>query len=187
MSWCGTRKSSERLTLFSPIKGTVTEKMVVQKAMVKPGEMLYRLANLESVWVYLDIYEYELPWVQYGQMAEIKSEALSRRDVSGPRLVHQPGAERGNAHGESAAQHQQYRAEAEARHVCQRGDSRRASGGWQARAHRRRRSVELSDAPAGGAAGGRRVPGLQNGAGADSRHAGECHAGRRPDSFSLCR
>jgi hypothetical protein len=58
------KKIHERLTLFSPIKGTVTEKMVVQKAMVKPGEMLYRLANLESVWVYLDIYEYELPWVQ---------------------------------------------------------------------------------------------------------------------------
>lgn len=70
------RKIHERLTLFSPIKGTVTEKMVVQKAMVKPGEMLYRLANLESVWVYLDIYEYELAWMQYGQKVEVKSEAL---------------------------------------------------------------------------------------------------------------
>lgn len=60
------KKIQERLTLFSPIAGTVTEKMVVRKAMVKPGDMLYRLANLESVWVYLDIYEDELPWVQYG-------------------------------------------------------------------------------------------------------------------------
>ena len=57
------KQVSDRITLFSPIQGTVMEKMVVQKAMVKPGEMLYRLANLESVWVYLDIYEYELPWV----------------------------------------------------------------------------------------------------------------------------
>jgi Cu(I)/Ag(I) efflux system membrane fusion protein len=77
------KKISDRITLFSPIQGTVTEKMVVQKAMVKPGEMLYRLANLESVWIYLDIYEHELPWVQYGQMAEIKSEALPGQSFNG--------------------------------------------------------------------------------------------------------
>jgi membrane fusion protein, copper/silver efflux system len=74
---------SDRITLFSPIRGTVTEKLVVQKAMVKPGEMLYRLANLESVWVYLDVYEYELPWVQYGQMVEINSEAYPGRSFTG--------------------------------------------------------------------------------------------------------
>jgi Cu(I)/Ag(I) efflux system membrane fusion protein len=77
------RKIHERLTLFSPISGTVIEKMVVQKAMVKPGDMLYRLANLESVWVYLDIYEYELPWIQYGQTAELRSEAVPGRIFTG--------------------------------------------------------------------------------------------------------
>lgn len=77
------KRVSDRITLFSPIHGTVTEKMVVQKAMVKPGEMLYRLANLESVWVYLDIYESELPWVQYGQMVETKSEAIPGQSFSG--------------------------------------------------------------------------------------------------------
>ncbi len=77
------KKVSDRITLFSPIQGTVTEKMVVQKQMVKPGEMLYRLANLESVWVYLDIYESELPWVQYGQMVETKSEAIPGQSFSG--------------------------------------------------------------------------------------------------------
>ncbi len=77
------KKISDRITLFSPIQGTVTEKMVVQQAMVKPGEVLYRLANLESVWVYLDIYESELPWVQYGQMVEIKSEAIPGEKFSG--------------------------------------------------------------------------------------------------------
>jgi len=77
------RKVSDRITLFSPIQGTVTEKMVVQKAMVKPGEMLYRLANLDSVWVYLDIYESELPWAQYGQMVETTSEAIPGESFSG--------------------------------------------------------------------------------------------------------
>lgn len=70
------KKISDRVTFYSPIRGTVTEKMVVKNSMVKPGDMLYRLANLESVWVYLDLYEYELPWLQTGQMAEARSEAL---------------------------------------------------------------------------------------------------------------
>ena len=77
------KKTSDRITLFSPIEGTVTEKMVVQKEMVKPGDVLYRLANLESVWVYLDLHEYELPWVHYGQMVEIKSEAIPGESFSG--------------------------------------------------------------------------------------------------------
>lgn len=70
-----TRKPQERVTLSSPINGTVTEKMVVQKSAVKAGDMLYRLANLDSVWVYLDIYEFELASVQYGQTTEIETEA----------------------------------------------------------------------------------------------------------------
>lgn len=71
-----TRTATERVTLLSPITGTVTEKMVVQKSAVKAGDVLYRLANLESVWVYLDVYEYELPRVRYGQTVEINSDAF---------------------------------------------------------------------------------------------------------------
>jgi Cu(I)/Ag(I) efflux system membrane fusion protein len=56
---------------------------VVEKSAVKPGDVLYRLANLESVWVYLDIYEYELPWVQYGQTVEVESEAYPGRSFTG--------------------------------------------------------------------------------------------------------
>ena len=77
------RKVSDRITLFSPVRGTVTEKLVVEKAMVKPGDVLYRLAVLDSVWVYLDVYEFELPWVQYGQMVEIESEAYPGRKFTG--------------------------------------------------------------------------------------------------------
>ncbi len=77
------RRAHERLTLFSPIRGTVTEKLVVQNSMVKPGDVLYRLANLESVWVYLDVYESELAAVRYGQLAEISAEAYPGREFSG--------------------------------------------------------------------------------------------------------
>lgn len=77
------RTIHERLTLFSPVKGTVTEKLIVQESAVKPGDVLYRLADLGSVWVYLDIYESELPWVQYGQIVEIKAEAVPGQVFTG--------------------------------------------------------------------------------------------------------
>ncbi|MFO1482756.1 MAG: efflux RND transporter periplasmic adaptor subunit [Verrucomicrobiaceae bacterium] len=77
------RKVSERMTLYSPIDGTVTERMAVQQAMVKPGEALYKLASLESVWVYLDIYENELSWVQPGQTVSILTEAYPAETFSG--------------------------------------------------------------------------------------------------------
>lgn len=77
------KKVPDLITLISPISGTVTEKMVVQKSAVKPGDVLYRLANLESVWVYLDIYEYELSWVHYGQEVEVTTEARPGKTFRG--------------------------------------------------------------------------------------------------------
>jgi Cu(I)/Ag(I) efflux system membrane fusion protein len=76
-------KVSDRVTLQAPIGGTVTEKMVVQNSMVKPGEMLYRLANLESVWLFLDIYEYELGRVRYGQEVTATTESYPGETFTG--------------------------------------------------------------------------------------------------------
>ena len=78
-----TKKPLERITLTAPINGTVTEKLVVQKSAVKAGDVLYKLANLDSVWVYLDIYEYELSSIRYGQTAEITTEAYPGETFTG--------------------------------------------------------------------------------------------------------
>ena len=77
------KKITDRVTLFSPIRGTVLEKMVVQNSPVKAGDVLYRLANLESVWVYLDIYEYELERVQYGRSVELATESYPGETFAG--------------------------------------------------------------------------------------------------------
>jgi len=37
-----------------------------------PGMTLYRIADLSKVWVYADVYEYELPFVKTGQLADIR-------------------------------------------------------------------------------------------------------------------
>jgi Cu(I)/Ag(I) efflux system membrane fusion protein len=55
------------LTLHAPISGTVVEKEVVRGMRVEPGMRLYRIADLSTVWLYADIYEYEIPLVHEGQ------------------------------------------------------------------------------------------------------------------------
>lgn len=60
------------LTIHSPIGGYVIEKAALQGMRVEPGMELYKIADLSTVWVHADIYEYELPLVQLGQKARIK-------------------------------------------------------------------------------------------------------------------
>lgn len=59
------------LTLHSPFSGFVLEKMAFQGMNVMPGMALYKLADLSVVWLYADIYEYELPLIRLGQEAAI--------------------------------------------------------------------------------------------------------------------
>ncbi|MFH1377688.1 MAG: efflux RND transporter periplasmic adaptor subunit [Planctomycetota bacterium] len=69
------RKIADRVTLYSPISGTVIEKKVIENGSFKTGDVLYQIANLDTVWVYLDIYEYDIAQVRYGQRVEIKAES----------------------------------------------------------------------------------------------------------------
>jgi membrane fusion protein, copper/silver efflux system len=58
-------------TISSPASGIVLEKMVVAGQSVQAGMTLYKIADLSTIWVYGDIYEYELPFVKVGQTAKI--------------------------------------------------------------------------------------------------------------------
>ncbi|MDQ7780268.1 MAG: efflux RND transporter periplasmic adaptor subunit [Planctomycetota bacterium] len=77
------RKIGDRVTLYSPITGTVIEKMIVENSAFKAGEALYRIANLDTVWVYLDIYEFDLAWVRYGQEVELTTESYPGQVFTG--------------------------------------------------------------------------------------------------------
>ncbi|MDP2324155.1 MAG: efflux RND transporter periplasmic adaptor subunit [Gammaproteobacteria bacterium] len=59
------------LPIYAPLGGTVIEKMAVAGMRVMPGEDLYVIADLSHVWILADIYEYELPFIQLGQTAQI--------------------------------------------------------------------------------------------------------------------
>lgn len=66
-----TGKVMKTLRVVAPSKGIVIKKNVLDGMFVKPGMNLYTIADLSKVWVYADVYEYELPWVSVGQEAEM--------------------------------------------------------------------------------------------------------------------
>ena len=60
------------LTLYSPVSGQVMQKMAVQGMKIMPGEKLFEVVDLSSVWVVADIYESELPSIKVGDRAQIR-------------------------------------------------------------------------------------------------------------------
>jgi Cu(I)/Ag(I) efflux system membrane fusion protein len=61
----------EHLPIRSPVGGYVVEKNLVEGSAFEPGQRLYRIAPLARVWIEAQVYEYELPLVRAGQMAEV--------------------------------------------------------------------------------------------------------------------
>ncbi|MDO9229927.1 MAG: efflux RND transporter periplasmic adaptor subunit [Syntrophales bacterium] len=66
-----TGKPIRTLTIYSPASGYVLQKMAVQGMRVMPGEKLFDVVDLSSVWIVADIYEYELSLIKLGQTARI--------------------------------------------------------------------------------------------------------------------
>lgn len=59
------------ITIYSPVAGSITQKMAVQGMRLMPGDKLFDIADLSSVWVLADVYENELALIRVGQKAVI--------------------------------------------------------------------------------------------------------------------
>jgi Cu(I)/Ag(I) efflux system membrane fusion protein len=77
-----TGKPVRTLTLYSPVSGFVTQKMAVLGMKVMPGEKLFDIADLSTLWIIADIYEYELPFVKVGQPARITLSYFPGKELS---------------------------------------------------------------------------------------------------------
>ena len=77
-----TGKPVRTLTLYSPVSGFVTQKMAVLGMKVMPGEKLFDIADLSTLWIIADIYEYELPFVKVGQSARITLSYFPGKELS---------------------------------------------------------------------------------------------------------
>lgn len=77
-----TGKPLKTLTIYSPVNGYVIQKEAVQGMRVMPGEKLFDIADLSTLWVISDIYEYELSYIKIGQTATISLSYLPEKVFS---------------------------------------------------------------------------------------------------------
>ncbi len=74
----------QRLLAFrSPVSGVVLQKPSTQGMRFVPGEVLYEIADLSSVWMLADVFEQELGLVQLGQQAKLRIVAYPDKEFSG--------------------------------------------------------------------------------------------------------
>jgi Cu(I)/Ag(I) efflux system membrane fusion protein len=74
---------TEHLVLSSPIDGVVIEKTAVAGARIAPGEVLFKLADLSSVWLQAEVAEQDQSALHIGQTVDVKVDAYTQEKFSG--------------------------------------------------------------------------------------------------------
>ncbi|MBI1810457.1 MAG: efflux RND transporter periplasmic adaptor subunit [Nitrospirae bacterium] len=75
-------KPIRTLTIYSPASGYVVQKTALQGMRVMSGEKLFDIADLSTVWIVSDIYEYEVHLMKTGQTAKISLSYFPGREFS---------------------------------------------------------------------------------------------------------
>jgi Cu(I)/Ag(I) efflux system membrane fusion protein/cobalt-zinc-cadmium efflux system membrane fusion protein len=67
------RQPRRTLAVVSPASGLVVEKMdqALEGMHAKAGMNLYKIADLSTIWVEVEVFENQIPWLKVGQRAEI--------------------------------------------------------------------------------------------------------------------
>ncbi len=78
-----TREIQKNLHIHTPVAGTVIDIGARAGQYVTPQTELYMVVDLSTVWVYADIYEYELPWVRVGDEVEMSLAGIPGKTFTG--------------------------------------------------------------------------------------------------------
>jgi Cu(I)/Ag(I) efflux system membrane fusion protein len=76
-------KVRDTLMLRSPIGGTVLERNLLQGSYIEPSDVLYKIADLSTVWLQAKIYENELPHVEVGQPVRVRLQSRPESEIEG--------------------------------------------------------------------------------------------------------
>ena len=78
-----TREIKKYIHIHAPWAGTVIRIGARAGQFVTPNTELYMMVKLDQVWVYADVYEYELPWVKVGDHVEMTLASVPGRSFHG--------------------------------------------------------------------------------------------------------
>jgi Cu(I)/Ag(I) efflux system membrane fusion protein len=84
------RKTQLYVTLRAPISGVVMKKLAVLGQFVKEGQEMYVINDLSRVWVKMDAYETDMPWIRYGQEVTFTTPSVPGRRFTGRVLFIDP-------------------------------------------------------------------------------------------------
>ncbi len=87
------KKIKKNLHIHAPAGGIVMNIGAREGQYVTPATELYMIADLSKVWVYADIYEYELPWIKQGDQVEMQLAGIPGRVFKGELAYIYPYAE----------------------------------------------------------------------------------------------
>lgn len=59
------------MALYAPFKGIIVDRNIPEGGFLQAGQSVYGIADISTVWVMAEVYEYEAPWLQLGQEAEM--------------------------------------------------------------------------------------------------------------------
>jgi Cu(I)/Ag(I) efflux system membrane fusion protein len=76
------RKVQNTIQLMAPQGGIITRLNVNEGSYVEPYQSMFTIVDLSQVWVMVDIYEHQAPWVRKGQEVEITAPAIPARSWS---------------------------------------------------------------------------------------------------------
>jgi len=76
-------KIKKSLHIHSPEEGVVMKIGAREGQFVTPETEIYMIADLRKIWVYADIYEYELPWVKQGDAVDMQLAGIPGRTFTG--------------------------------------------------------------------------------------------------------
>jgi len=79
----GTRRVPSSIQYVSPRDGVVLERMATTGMMAKPGDVLFRIADISNVWVMADVPEYDLAAVRNGAEVNVTVRSLPGRTFKG--------------------------------------------------------------------------------------------------------
>ena len=154
------RTPRRTLSVVSPVTGVVVEKMdqALDGMYVTAGTNLYKMADLTTIWVDVEIFEHQVEAMRVGQRAHVELPYLPGASVHGIRALPVSALRRADTHDDGVDRAGEPRSDPAGRHVRQR-DVRRSRRARRPRGAGRSGDPQRYAGCGGPRAGRRHVPG----------------------------
>lgn len=83
-------EATTHLVTHAPIGGTIVDRRAMEGMYVRTGDVLYTIADLTHLWVLVQLFESDLPWVKPFQEVEITTQSLPGQTFRGQIMFIEP-------------------------------------------------------------------------------------------------